>query len=93
MNMEKPFILLVDDNPKNLQVLGNVLEGIYKTAVTENGAKALEFVKKKYPDLILLDILMPELNGYEVCKQLKADENTRDIFSGEGSARRSDLEG
>jgi CheY-like chemotaxis protein len=42
----KPLILLVDDNPNNLQVLGNLLEGIYKTAVAENGVEALEFVKK-----------------------------------------------
>ena len=77
--MEKPFILLVDDNPKNLQVLGNLLEGTYKTAVAENGVEALEFVKKKVPDLILLDIMMPEMDGFEFCQRLKADPDTRDI--------------
>ncbi len=77
--MEKPLILLVDDNPKNLQVLGSLLEGTYKTAVAENGAEALEFVKKRFPDLILLDILMPEIDGFEVCERLKALPETRDI--------------
>jgi len=77
--MEKPLILLVDDNPKNLQVLGNLLEGTYKTAVAENGFEALEFVKKKLTALILLDIVMPDMDGFEVCQRLKADPETRDI--------------
>ncbi len=77
--MEKSFILLVDDNPKNLQVLGNLLEGTYKTAVAENGVEALEFVKKRMPDVILLDVMMPEMDGYEVCERLKADPATKDI--------------
>jgi len=77
--MKKSLILLVDDNPKNLQVLGNLLEGSYKTAVTESGVEALEFVKKKPPDLILLDILMPEMDGYEVCRRLQDDPATKEI--------------
>lgn len=78
-NMEKPLILLVDDHPKNLQLLGSFLEGAYKTAVAVNGAEALEFVKKKFPDLILLDITMPEMDGLEVCQHLKAFPETQDI--------------
>jgi len=77
--MEKPLILLVDDNPKNLQVLGGLLEGTYKTAVAENGAEALKFVKKRVPDLILLDIMMPEMDGFEVCQHLKAFPEAQNI--------------
>ncbi|MBD3305073.1 response regulator [candidate division KSB3 bacterium] len=77
--MDSALILLVDDNPKNLQVLGNLLEGTYKTAVARTGAKALEFVKKRPPDLILLDIMMPGMDGFEVCAQLQAAPETREI--------------
>jgi len=77
--MEKPFILLVDDNPKNLEVLGNLLGAPYKTAAVERGLDALKFVKKRMPDIILLDIMMPEMDGFEVCQQLKAAPETRDI--------------
>jgi len=77
--MDTSLILLVDDQPRNLQVLGSLLEGTYSTAVAEHGAEALEFVRKRSPDLILLDILMPDMNGFEVCKRLKADPETRDI--------------
>lgn len=73
-------ILMVDDNPQNLQILGNTLkEKGYKLAAARNGAQALAFVKKKQPDLILLDIMMPEMDGYEVCKRLKQDLDTKSI--------------
>lgn len=77
--MAKPLILLVDDSPLNLEVLGRLLEGHYATAIARDGAKALEFVRKRQPDLILLDIMMPDIDGFEVCKTLKASEATRDI--------------
>jgi len=75
----KALILLVDDTPENLQVLGNLLEGHYKTAIAESGLQALAFVKKRIPDLILLDLLMPIMDGFEVCAHLKADSETRGI--------------
>jgi len=73
-------ILLVDDRPENLHFLSNVLlsEG-YKVQRAISGQLALNAVKASPPDLILLDILMPEMNGYEVCKKLKAQAETRDI--------------
>ncbi len=77
---QKSLILIVDDHPHNLQVLGNILkkEG-YSPALTQNGVQALEFVKKKQPYLILLDIMMPEMSGLEVCRKLKQSPATKDI--------------
>ena len=77
---EKKVILLVDDAPANIQVAHAILKDIYKTRVATSGAKALELVKvAPPPDLILLDVMMPEMDGYEVCTRLKADAATRDI--------------
>lgn len=74
------LVLIVDDNPQNLQALGNMLKkNGYKVAVAENGADALDFAPKKHPDLILLDIMMPEMDGFEVCKRLKEDAETEKI--------------
>jgi PAS domain S-box-containing protein len=73
-------ILIVDDTPDNLRLLADMLKRRkYKVRPAPSGAHALTSVKKEIPDLILLDILMPELDGYEVCRQLKADESTRDV--------------
>ena len=73
-------ILIVDDTIANIQLLGEIIqkEG-YQINVAQNGLKALEAVKAMPPDLILLDIMMPELDGYETCQRLKADPDTRDI--------------
>lgn len=77
---EKKLILLVDDAPANIQVAREILKDTYKTRVATSGAKALELVKADPPpDLILLDVMMPEMDGYEVCIKLKADPATRDI--------------
>jgi CheY-like chemotaxis protein len=77
---EKKLILLVDDAAANLQVAREILKDTYKTRVATSGAKALELVKvDPPPDLILLDVMMPEMDGYEVCEKLKADASTRDI--------------
>lgn len=75
----KELILLVDDNVNNLQMLGLTLRDAYKTIVANSGPEALEAVRKKQPDLILLDIMMPGMDGYTVCEILKSDPDTRDI--------------
>ena len=73
-------ILLVDDNTTNLQLLRDALDGYgYKLLAAKNGKTALAIAQKANPDLILLDIMMPEMDGYEVCKKLKADEATEHI--------------
>lgn len=78
--MENGHILIVDDTPQNLQVLGNLLRNYgHKLAVAQNGEQSIEYAKKYLPDLILLDIMMPVLDGYETCKQLKAREATKAI--------------
>ncbi len=75
-----PLILIVDDFPKNLQILGNILRGNnYRTAFARSGQIALDSIKEEKPDLILLDIMMPEMTGFEVCKILKANPDTEDI--------------
>ncbi|WP_017445622.1 response regulator [Gayadomonas joobiniege] len=75
----KEKILIVDDEPANLRVLKNILQGPYQLSFAKNGADALKLIKKDLPDLILLDIMMPNMSGIEVCKRLKADETTRMI--------------
>src|SRR5687768_11034157 len=77
---EKKTILLVDDAPANIQVAREILKDSFKTRVATTGAKALELAKiAPAPDLILLDVSMPEMDGYEVCSRLKADSDTHDI--------------
>lgn len=79
-NADAEAILLVDDNPTNLQVLYQTLEGVgCKLLVAKNGEGALTIAGKARPDLILLDIMMPGIDGYEVCRQLKSDTATVDI--------------
>jgi len=76
----KKTILVVDDTPENIDVLFGVLSEDYKVKAAPNGEKALKIAQsEKPPDLILLDIMMPEMDGYEVCERLKEDEQTRDI--------------
>lgn len=77
---KQSLILIVDDITENLQILGNLLrENNYRTAIAKSGFEALDFVLKRIPDLILLDINMPVIDGYEVCARLKSDEKTKDI--------------
>jgi class 3 adenylate cyclase len=79
-NEDKKLILLVDDAPANIQIAREILKDTYKTRVATSGAKALELVKvDPPPDLILLDVSMPEMDGYEVCARLKADASTSEI--------------
>lgn len=76
----KANILVVDDTLANLHLLTKMLaEHGYKVRPTTNGRTALSAAQMEPPDLILLDIMMPEMDGYEVCGRLKADERTRDI--------------
>jgi DNA-binding response OmpR family regulator len=79
-NVKNVYILIVDDTPKNIQLLGTILKNIgYKIIVATNGLQALEILEKVKPDLILLDVMMPELDGYETCKRIKSNENLKDI--------------
>ncbi len=76
----KGDILIVDDQLTNLKVLTTILAGQgYQVQSAASGKLALEAAWKSPPDLILLDIMMPDMNGYEVCERLKADEQTRDV--------------
>lgn len=76
----KKTVLLVDDAPANIQVVHSILKDIYKIRIATNGPKALELAKvAPPPDLVLLDVMMPEMNGYEVCTRLKSDPETREI--------------
>jgi len=77
---EKQTVLLVDDTPANIQVANSILKDTYKIRIATNGAKALELANViPSPDLILLDVMMPEMDGYEVCTRLKMAADTRDI--------------
>ncbi|BDI07855.1 HD-GYP domain-containing protein [Sphaerotilus microaerophilus] len=78
--MSRPIILVVDDSPENLMVLGELLHGDYQVRAANSGATALRLAAlKPLPDLILLDVLMPGMDGYEVLQRLQADEVTRAI--------------
>src|SRR5262245_51832323 len=73
-------ILIVDDNPQNVELLQAFLESLPAKIVTAvDGVDALEKVHQYNPDLILLDIMMPRMSGFQVCKRIKADPKTRDI--------------
>ena len=77
---KKQTVLIVDDTPANVALLSEVLKSDYRTKVAINGDKALQFAfSQDPPDLVLLDIMMPGISGYEVCERLKADPRTRDI--------------
>jgi sigma-B regulation protein RsbU (phosphoserine phosphatase) len=77
---EKRVLLLVDDDSENIQIVHAILKDEYKVRVAKNGARALELANlEPLPDLILLDVMMPEMDGYEACRCLKADRKTRDI--------------
>lgn len=79
--MSNSRILIVDDTPANIKVLSDLLREDYALSVATSGQAALElaFAADSRPDLVLLDVMMPEMDGYEVCRRLKANERTRDI--------------
>jgi sigma-B regulation protein RsbU (phosphoserine phosphatase) len=77
---EKKTLLVVDDDSENIQIVRSILGDKYKLRVAMQGFKALELAKAEpLPGLILLDVIMPHMDGYEVCRQLKVDSKTRDI--------------
>ncbi|BCS97962.1 two-component system response regulator [Desulfoluna limicola] len=77
--MEKWTILIVDDEPINREVIKHILKAHYNLIFAENGFKALALASSQLPDLILLDVMMPEMNGYQACRSLKKDPRTRNI--------------
>jgi len=75
-----PTVLVVDDNIQNLELLQAYLEDLdCQTLAAKDGPEALEIISRQPPDLILLDIMMPKMSGFEVCRKIKADPKTRDI--------------
>ncbi|MBT3226656.1 MAG: response regulator [Deltaproteobacteria bacterium] len=76
---DQKTILVVDDTPENIDVLVGILKQFYKVKAAPSGEKALKSAGKKPPDLILLDIMMPEMDGYQVLEQLKTDPVTVNI--------------
>ncbi|OHD54978.1 MAG: hypothetical protein A2Y33_03150 [Spirochaetes bacterium GWF1_51_8] len=80
MEEKKSRILIVDDTPINIKVLSDALKDDYRISVAQNGKKALEIAgSAEKPDIILLDVMMPEMDGYEVCRRLKAVPETKKI--------------
>ena len=80
MNVPKKHtILVVDDEKANINVMIGLLKNDYRVLIAKSGEKALQVVSISKPDLILLDIMMPEMDGYEVCRRLKADEKNKNI--------------
>ncbi|HYD59654.1 MAG TPA: two-component system response regulator [Noviherbaspirillum sp.] len=77
---QKPTVLLVDDTPDNIALLSALLKDKYKLKIATNGVKALQIANSPpFPDLILLDVVMPEMDGHEACRRLKAAPETADI--------------
>ena len=75
-----PRILIADDDAPNADLLEAHLDGSgYETKITSNGEQTLALAKSWKPDLILLDVMMPKLSGFEVCRRLRADPQTRDV--------------
>ena len=78
--MTPPMVLVVDDNQQNLELLLAHLEDVEcETVSAADGAEALEIVKNSPPDIILLDVMMPRMSGFEVCRRIKNDPKTTDI--------------
>jgi DNA-binding response OmpR family regulator len=76
---KKPLLLIVDDIPSNLEILSSGLQSQYRLIVSRHGHRALQLARERHPDLILLDIMMPEMDGFQVCQQLKQDERLAPI--------------
>lgn len=78
-SVEKDVILVVDDQPANLKVISGVLSNKYALSVANSGERALKILEVLKPGLILLDVMMPEMDGFEVCKRIKANKSTSEI--------------
>jgi len=79
MTEARATILAVDDTPANLSLLSGLLNKNYRVQLAPSGPKALELARRQPPDLVVLDIMMPDMDGYEVCRQLKQDPLTADV--------------
>jgi putative two-component system response regulator len=73
------LVCIVDDEPVNIHILSNALEEEYNICVATDGESALNLIRRENPELVLLDVMMPGMNGIEVCRQLKAEEKTSKI--------------
>ncbi len=79
-SLKTPAILVVDDNEQNLELLQAYLEDIHcRTIPARDGIEALEIIKKSKPDLVLLDVMMPKMSGFEVCRRIKNNPQTADL--------------
>mgnify|MGYP001814371281 FL=1 len=76
---DKNRVLIVDDEPGNIKILSSVLAGDYALSVATSGAQALQIAEVQTPDIVLLDMVMPEMDGIQVCEALKANEATKNI--------------
>ncbi|MDH7598816.1 MAG: response regulator [Sedimentisphaerales bacterium] len=77
---QRPTVLIVDDNRENLELLQAYLEDLdCRTITATDGFEALRLVKHGHPDVVLLDVMMPQISGFEVCKRIKSDPATADI--------------
>ena len=72
-------ILIVDDSPANLEILSDLMSEEYEVLCSLSGSEGLELALAEQPDLILLDVMMPNMDGYEVCRALKGDTRTSEI--------------
>ncbi len=79
MRSEYPLIMIVDDSATNIDILVGMLSDQYRLTIAKTGERALELTRRHIPDLILLDLVMPGMDGFEVCERLKAQSQTRDI--------------
>ncbi|MBT4290394.1 MAG: response regulator [Deltaproteobacteria bacterium] len=75
----RPKIMIVDDDPTNIEIVTEILEESYEIRPVYSGEEALEEIYSFKPDIVLLDIMMPGIDGYEVCKIIRADEQIKDI--------------
>ncbi|HXA48599.1 MAG TPA: response regulator, partial [Burkholderiaceae bacterium] len=78
-SQERPLLLVVDDQPSNIQTLYEIFKDECEVCMATSGADAITFCQTRQPDLILLDVVMPEMGGYAVCRHLKSDPATKDI--------------